>query len=173
MAGTLLIRQISTGARSGEWERHESEPPNYCPEKWHSEILFLEKRCHRNCMHIFYPVNQRWRFTHFSATIWTSILRQRNERTVLLQPPKWASTVILQRYVSDYILHKIYTIQTDLPRALSLGVKQPGRDADHSPPSGAEVKEGVELYLHSPIRFHGVVLSQSTGTTLPLPPTYV
>jgi hypothetical protein len=27
------------------------------------------------------------------------------------------------------------------------------------PPSSAEVKECVELYLHSPIRLHGVVLS--------------
>jgi len=29
------------------------------------------------------------------------------------------------------------------------GLKQPGRDADHSPPSSAEV-EYVELYFHSP-----------------------
>jgi hypothetical protein len=51
------------------------------------------------------------------------------------------------------------------------GVKQPRREADHSPPSSAEVKECVELYRHSPIRLHGVVLSwkKSTGTTLPLP----
>jgi hypothetical protein len=34
--------------------------------------------------------------------------------------------------------------------ALSLGVKRPGREADHSHPSNAEVKECVELYLHSP-----------------------
>jgi hypothetical protein len=34
--------------------------------------------------------------------------------------------------------------------ALSLGVKRPGREADHSPPSSAEAKECVELYLHSP-----------------------
>jgi hypothetical protein len=34
--------------------------------------------------------------------------------------------------------------------ALSLGIKRPGREADHSPPSSAEVKEWVELYLHSP-----------------------
>jgi hypothetical protein len=40
-----------------------------------------------------------------------------------------------------------------------LGVKRPGREADHSPPSSAEVKECVELYLPSPIRPHGVVLS--------------
>jgi hypothetical protein len=35
-------------------------------------------------------------------------------------------------------------------RALSLGVKRPGREADYSPPSSAEVKECVKLYLHSP-----------------------
>jgi hypothetical protein len=33
---------------------------------------------------------------------------------------------------------------------LSLGLKQPEREADHSPPSSAKVKECVELYLHSP-----------------------
>jgi hypothetical protein len=37
-----------------------------------------------------------------------------------------------------------------VPGAVSLGVKRPGREADHSPPSSAEVKESVELYIHSP-----------------------
>jgi hypothetical protein len=37
-----------------------------------------------------------------------------------------------------------------VPGALSLGVKRPGREAGHSPPSSAEVKECVELYIHSP-----------------------
>jgi len=37
------------------------------------------------------------------------------------------------------------------------GVKRPKREADHSPPSSSEVKESVELYLHSPIRLHGVL----------------
>jgi hypothetical protein len=46
-----------------------------------------------------------------------------------------------------------------VPEAFSLGVKRLWREADHSPPSSAEVKEWVELYLHSPIRLHGVVLS--------------
>jgi len=36
-----------------------------------------------------------------------------------------------------------------VPGALSLGVKQLGHEADHSPPSRAKVKECVELYLHS------------------------
>jgi hypothetical protein len=45
------------------------------------------------------------------------------------------------------------------PGALSLGVKLLGSEADHTPPSNVEVKECVELYLHSPICFHGMVLS--------------
>jgi hypothetical protein len=48
-----------------------------------------------------------------------------------------------------------------------LGVKRQGREADRSHPSSVEVKEYVELYLHSPTRLHGVVLAQSTGTALP------
>jgi hypothetical protein len=42
-----------------------------------------------------------------------------------------------------------YTMGTG---AISLRVKRPGREADHSPPSSAEVKECVELRIHSPIR---------------------
>jgi hypothetical protein len=37
-----------------------------------------------------------------------------------------------------------------VPGALSLGLKRPRREDDHSPPSSAKVKEWVELYLHSP-----------------------
>jgi hypothetical protein len=42
-----------------------------------------------------------------------------------------------------------------VPGALSLGVKRPVRETDHSPPSSSKVNNGV-------------VLSQSAGTTLPL-----
>jgi len=42
---------------------------------------------------------------------------------------------------------------------LSLGVKWPGREADHSPLSSAEVKENKELYVHSPICLHDVVFN--------------
>jgi hypothetical protein len=48
--------------------------------------------------------------------------------------------------------HRVQTTQPPIqwvPGAISLGVKRPGREADHSPPSSAEVKECVELYLHS------------------------
>jgi hypothetical protein len=45
------------------------------------------------------------------------------------------------------------------------GVKWPGHGADHPPPSSAEVKERVELYLYSPSGPSGPVLRR----TLPLP----
>ena len=36
------------------------------------------------------------------------------------------------------------------------GVKRPGRGVDHPPPSSAEVKERVELYLYSPLGLRGL-----------------
>jgi hypothetical protein len=45
----------------------------------------------------------------------------------------------------------------------SLGVKRLGREADHSPPPSADVKECVDLYLHSKICLHDVVLSYAHG----------
>jgi hypothetical protein len=39
------------------------------------------------------------------------------------------------------------------------GVKWPGREADHSRPSSAEVKNAWSYTSTLPIRFHGVVLS--------------
>jgi hypothetical protein len=48
-----------------------------------------------------------------------------------------------------------------VPEALSLGVKRPGIEADHSPPSSAEVKNEWSYTSTPPIRLHGVVLSQA------------
>jgi hypothetical protein len=52
-----------------------------------------------------------------------------------------------------------------VPGALSLGVKRPGCEADHSPPSNAEIKECVELYLHSPHMpsWRGAQLKETQG----------
>jgi hypothetical protein len=55
-------------------------------------------------------------------------------------PSKWKS-----RY-TDLNIH----LRLTSPGTLSLGVKRPGREADHSPPFSAMVKECVELYLYSP-----------------------
>jgi hypothetical protein len=35
-------------------------------------------------------------------------------------------------------------------------VKRPWRGVDHPPPSSAEVKERIELYLYSPLDLHGL-----------------
>jgi hypothetical protein len=45
-----------------------------------------------------------------------------------------------------------------VPGALSLGVKRPGREADHSLPSSAEVKNVWSYTSTPPIRLHGVML---------------
>jgi hypothetical protein len=46
-----------------------------------------------------------------------------------------------------------------VPGALSLGVKRPGREADHSPPPSAEIKNVWSYNSTTPIRLHDVVLS--------------
>jgi hypothetical protein len=58
-----------------------------------------------------------------------------------------------------------------VPRALSLGVKRPRCEADHSPPSSVESKECMELYIHSPDTpsLRVAQFKKSTGTTLSLP----
>jgi hypothetical protein len=50
-----------------------------------------------------------------------------------------------------------------VPGALSLGVKQLGREADYSPPSSAKIKDFVELYLNSPSMpsWHGAQLKKA------------
>jgi hypothetical protein len=45
-----------------------------------------------------------------------------------------------------------------VPGVLCMRVKRPGREADHSSPSSAEVKNAVSYTSTPPIRLHGVVL---------------
>jgi len=58
-----------------------------------------------------------------------------------------------------------------VPAALSLRIKRPGCEADHSPPLSTEVKKCVALYLHSPskLSWYGAQLKKKTGTTVPSP----
>jgi hypothetical protein len=46
-----------------------------------------------------------------------------------------------------------------VPGALSLGVKRPGSETDHSPLSSSDVKNACNYTSTTPIRLHGVVLS--------------
>jgi hypothetical protein len=58
--------------------------------------------------------------------------------------------------------------------ALSLGVKRPGRGADHSPQYSARAREYVKPYLPSPNTdlWRGDPFKKGTGTTLHLPYLY-
>jgi hypothetical protein len=73
--------------------------------------------------------------------------------------------------------HRVQTSTGAHPASYSIGtgvsppgVKRPGREADHLPPSRAEVKECVNLYLHSPgiSSWRGAYLSTKTTLSLPL-----
>jgi hypothetical protein len=55
-----------------------------------------------------------------------------------------------------------------VPGALTPGVNRPSREAVHSPPSGAEVKNAWGYTYTPPVCLHGMVLSKSTRTNLPL-----
>jgi hypothetical protein len=46
-----------------------------------------------------------------------------------------------------------------IPGVLSLGVKRPGHEADHSPQCNAEVKNACSYIFTPSIRLNGVVLS--------------
>jgi len=46
-----------------------------------------------------------------------------------------------------------------VPMALSLGVKRPGREVDHSPPANAEVKDAWLYTSTYPTRLHDVLPS--------------
>jgi hypothetical protein len=71
-----------------------------------------------------------------------------DEKTVLERGGRWEFFSLSPRperlWGPPSLLHNGYQ------GALSLGVKRPGRKADHSPPSSAEVKECVDLYFHDP-----------------------
>jgi hypothetical protein len=54
---------------------------------------------------------------------------------------------------------KIFPFILWTPGASSLGIKLPGREADPSPQSSAEVKNAWNYTSPLPIRLHGVVLS--------------
>jgi hypothetical protein len=70
------------------------------------------------------------------------------------------SGVPLSAEARDFSLfHRVQTGSSHIMgiRALSLGIKWQGREADHSPPSSAQVKNGGDVSLLS-TRLYGVVL---------------
>jgi hypothetical protein len=69
----------------------------------------------------------------------------------------WSGAQVLTGALNFSLHHRVQTgSETQLAsypastRGSFPRVKRPGREHDHSPPSSAEVKEGVELHLHIP-----------------------
>jgi hypothetical protein len=102
----------------------------------------------------------------------TDILRvQHNELSCLLPSPTAIMMTVLVSW--DFTLTWEFFSSTALgptqppikwvPGALSLGVKRPGREADHSPPTSAEDKNAWSYTSTPPIRLRGVVFSQAQG----------
>jgi hypothetical protein len=60
---------------------------------------------------------------------------------------------------SFYLFLSLKSVSGSLHKKMGTRGSFPRGGADHSPPSSAEVKEWVELYLHSPIHLYGVVIS--------------
>jgi hypothetical protein len=110
-----------------------------------------------------------WLITRFSLHRWDSCWR------FVLLPPSWGRTVITQPVYHWATGWTIWVLGFDarqglgvfpfttasrtalgptqppvqwVPGALSLGLKRPWREADHSPPFSGEVREWVEIYLH-------------------------
>jgi hypothetical protein len=88
-------------------------------------------------------------------------------RTIQFLPIQWVSGVgIAQWYSAGLravwsgvrvpVLGPTRTPIQLVPGALSLDIKQPGREADHSPPSIAEVKDAWSYTFTPPIRLHVV-----------------
>jgi hypothetical protein len=73
-------------------------------------------------------------------------------------------------------------VQTDsgaYPTSCTVGtgsfpeIERPGRGADHTPPSSAEVKERVELYFYSPSGPSWPVIGRALPLPFYLPPTVI
>jgi hypothetical protein len=100
---------------------------------------------------VVYDIKSKLVLLMIMATGWTII--------VLGFHSQWGLGIFFFTTASRTALGPTHPPIQRVPGALSLGIKRPGREADQSPPSSAEVKECMELYLHSPIRLHGLVLS--------------
>jgi hypothetical protein len=80
-----------------------------------------------------------------SVSIATRLRVERSSRVLL---PTSGLGIFLFTTASRTSLGATQPLIQWVPGVLTLEVKRPGHEADHSPPSSAEVKECVELYLH-------------------------
>jgi hypothetical protein len=104
------------------------------------------------------PILLTW-FNHFSLycnnSSRTGLLLKRSRNSsvgmmgVLGFDSRWGLGIFLFSIASRTALGPTQSLIQWVPGRLSLGVRRPRREADQSPPSSAEIKERVKLYIHS------------------------
>jgi len=102
---------------------------------------------------------QLFPFVKISSFVFFLLVLVKHKRHVLIR-------VRVPAGAGNFSLHRIQTgpVPTQHPIQwltgdLSLGVKRSGREADHSPPFSADVKNAWSYTSTPPIRLNGVVLS--------------
>jgi hypothetical protein len=134
---TLLWRHSVAVSRPASYSRgakYESDQEIRNPEWWFPQLSSVSSGiCHdsilsrlRELLSIGYGLDDRSSRVRFPARAGNFFLHHHVQNGSGASPIQW------------------------VPVALSLEVRWSRREADHSPPSSAEVKEWVELYLHSP-----------------------
>jgi hypothetical protein len=162
-----MIRGSSPGR---SWEFFS--PPPHPDRLWSPPILLS------NVYQVFSPGGKAvgaWSWHHRAELLHQHLRHHRAEllhqhlrhhrAKILHQHLRHHRAKILHQYLRHHraeLLHHFFTTASRLAvgpiqspiqwvsGSLSLGVKRPGREADHSPPSSTEVKERKELYFHSP-----------------------
>jgi hypothetical protein len=94
-----------------------------------------------------------FRFTHFKTLFCMMIIKQSIRKNLVLYSASSFFVMIVLK--TSFLQPPIQWVQG----ALSLGVRRPGREADHTPPSSADVKNVWSYTSTLPIRLRGVVLS--------------
>jgi hypothetical protein len=81
-----------------------------------------------------------------------------NDRGFGVGVPVW-SRIFSSLFRPDRLWGPLSLISNGYWEGLSPGVKRPGREADHSPPTSVEVKKILVYTSTPPISLHGVVLN--------------
>jgi hypothetical protein len=127
-----------------------------CSVKCHDKRLHCS-RCHTGpdsaiCLFIICPQN-----------FWMSISYGCMPRHLNLKSESKREPVTSLTFTTsmpfNFIIMCAEVLNLKVPGALSLGVKRPGRETYHSPPSCTEVKNAWSYTSTPPIRLLGVVLS--------------
>jgi hypothetical protein len=115
---------------------------------------------HISILYVTRKTNSKYYILHLCMFQCIYVVFSIHPSTDRIRPQNWICYVITQS-TFVYTQPPIQSVQA----ALFLGVTRPGREADHSPSSSANVKN-VWSYTSIPlIRLHGVVLSKERQTT--------